>query len=87
MRSLSNIFKSGFLRFDGQFPPLRVWVAQLLHFAMIAGLVVLNFKPRVGALVTTLATVLFFSVIGMKSFPYIALVNVPPVAFAFLYTV
>ena len=71
-----------FLRQDGRFPPPVVWLGQLLHLAMLVGLGLIVFRPAWGATVTVLATVLFFSSIGYRGFPYIALLNLPPVIFA-----
>jgi hypothetical protein len=75
-----------FLRQDGQLPPSSVWLGQLLHLAMLLGLGLTIFRPAWGAMVSVVATVLFFSAIGYKGFPYIALLNLPPVIFAALYT-
>jgi hypothetical protein len=75
-----------FLRQDGQLPPPSVWRAQVLHLAMLLGLALTIFRPGWGAIVTVVATVLFFAAIGYKGFPYIALLNLPPVVFAALYT-
>jgi hypothetical protein len=69
-----------FLREDGRFPPAWVWVAQLLHLLMLAGLLFVLVRPGWGALATILATAAFFSWIGVRSFPTIALVNLVPLA-------
>jgi len=76
-----------FLRQDGRLPPLDVWMGQLLHFAMLAGLSLIIFRPAWGAIVTVVGTVLFFSSIGYKGFPYIAFLNLPPVICSAVYTI
>jgi hypothetical protein len=75
-----------FLRQDGRLPPPSVWMGQLLHLAILVGLGLLIFRPVWRAALTVIATVLFFSVIGYKGFPYMALLNLPPVMFALVYT-
>jgi hypothetical protein len=68
-----------FLRSDGQRPPQQVWIAQVLHWVMLVGLALVAFYPKAGAMITVAGTVLFFSWIGFKEFPYIALLNLIPV--------
>jgi hypothetical protein len=68
-----------FLRGGGQYPPVRVWIAQALHFAMLVGLALLWRWERIGTVVLLAATVAFFSIIGLRTFPWIALLNVIPV--------
>ena len=75
-----------FLGQDGRLPPLGVWMGQLLHFAMLVGLGLIIFRPACGGIVTVVGTVLFFSSIGYKGFPYIAFLNLPPVVFSAVYT-
>lgn len=66
---------------SGVLPPTKVWIGQFLHLVMIVGLAILIFWPRLGAVVTILGTASFFSSIGMKEFPWIALMNLIPIAF------
>jgi len=69
-----------FLRSESRFPPALVWFQQLAHFGMLAGLAVMLKWPRLGGLILLVATVAFFGGIGMHSFPYIALINLLPIA-------
>jgi hypothetical protein len=62
-------------------PPTRVWIAQALHGVMIAGLLVMSWKDKPGTAFTIVATASFFTWIGMKSFPFLALLNLLPIAF------
>lgn len=71
-----------FLSGNGALPPVHVWIGQLLHFVMIAGLAMVFFWPRLGSVVAIAGTVLFFAWIGVKEFPWIALLNLLPPAFA-----
>jgi hypothetical protein len=61
-------------------PPAWVWVAQGLHASMLVGLALMAWKDKLGAVVTAMGTIAFFAVIGMKGFPYIALLNLLPIA-------
>jgi hypothetical protein len=70
-----------FLRPRGAYPPPRVWVAQFLHFAMLAGFAMMLRWELAGAVVMASATVLFFARAGMRGFPWIACVNLLPVVF------
>ena len=74
-----------FLRSDGRYPPPWVWVQQGMHFLMLAGLAMMLKWPRLGTVVMVLATIAFFSSIGMNRFPYFALINLVPVAFFTVY--
>lgn len=69
-----------FLRTGGNYPPAWVWDQMFVHFAMIVGLALMLKWDRLGSLVLVIATVGFFSGIGLHSFPYIALVNLIPMA-------
>ena len=62
-------------------PPLPVWVGQTLHLLMLIGLAMMLRWEKPGALVTVIGTVGFFSSIGCRGFPYIALINLLPVGF------
>src|SRR5262245_60505585 len=61
-------------------PPLWVWVSQVLHLGMLVGLALMLWRDRLGALVTALATTAFFASIGVYRFPWIALLNLLPIA-------
>ncbi|MFO0876240.1 MAG: hypothetical protein U0840_02615 [Gemmataceae bacterium] len=67
-----------FLRDDGAYPPVWVWAAQGLHLAMLIGLGVTILRPWLGMVLTLVGTVAFFGWIGVKSFPYLALINLVP---------
>lgn len=70
-----------YLRADGRYPPAWVGVSMVLHFAMLAGLLVMLRWEWPGTLVTLLATAAFFAFIGVRAFPTIALVNLLPLPF------
>ena len=61
-------------------PPLRVRVGQVLHFGMLVGLALMLRWDRLGAVVTALGTTAFFASIGVHRFPWIALINLLPIA-------
>jgi hypothetical protein len=62
----------------GGWPPPSVWAAQAFHFVMLAGLALMAWRAKPGAVLTVLGTALFFATIGMARFPTIALVNLLP---------
>lgn len=62
------------------FPPPWLWFCMALHFGMIAGLALSVWKEWPGVAVTVIATVGFFSSIGMHRFPWLALLNALPAA-------
>jgi hypothetical protein len=65
-------------------PPLRIWLQQALHVAMIAGLIAAWRYERVAGAVVLVASVVFFaSVAGPRFWPFVA-TTVPP-ALAFIY--
>jgi hypothetical protein len=65
-------------------PPLRVWLQQGLHFAVIAGLLAAWRYERVAGAVALVASIAFFaSVAGPRFWPFAA-TTVPP-ALAFIY--
>jgi hypothetical protein len=64
--------------------PAFVWIAQGLHLLMIVSLALLIFRPTWGAVMTVVSTVAFFSWIGVRTFPYIGLLNLLPVVFVLL---
>ena len=69
-----------FLNAQGPLPPTRVWISQVLHLGMLVGLALMLRWDRLGAIVTALGTMAFFASIGMHSFPFIALLNLLPIA-------
>jgi hypothetical protein len=69
-----------FLRPRGALPPAWVWISQLLHLAMLVGLAQMLWWDRLGSIVTALATTAFFAIIGIHGFPFIALINLLPIA-------
>ena len=69
-----------FLNAQGPLPPTRVWISQVLHLGMLVGLALMLRWDRLGAIVTALGTTAFFASIGMHSFPFIALLNLLPIA-------
>ncbi|HEY3440336.1 MAG TPA: hypothetical protein VGK29_06275 [Paludibaculum sp.] len=69
-----------FLRGDGRFPPAWVAVQHGFHFLMLAGLAAMMRWERAGAVVLTVSTFAFFGFIGLRSFPWIALLNLIPLA-------
>lgn len=73
-----------FLRSGGHYPPAWVWLQMVAHFAMVAGLAIMLKWDRLGSLVVVIATVGFFGGIGLRGFPYIALVNLIPVVLSSL---
>lgn len=70
-----------FLRADGQYPPLKVWIGQALHFGMLLGLAISLKWEKLGALLTVVATAVFFAHIGGRGFPFLALMNLAPIVF------
>jgi hypothetical protein len=74
-----------FLRGGGQYPPPRVWVGQILHLAVLAGLASMLRWERLGALITVAATASFFAWIGYRGTLVLPLINLVPIAFFSLY--
>lgn len=68
-----------FLRGDGRYPPAWVWVQQVFHFVMLAGLAMMLRWDKLGAIVMIMGKVAFFGGIGFRGFPWIALVNLVPI--------
>lgn len=69
-----------FLRGDGRYPPAWVWVQQGFHFVMLVGLGMMFKWDKLGAVVTVIGTTAFFAGIGFHTFPFIALINLVPIA-------
>lgn len=74
-----------FMRPDGRYPPPWVWVGQVLHFLILVGFGLMLKWDRLGTVVMLIATIAFFSSIGMNRFPYFGLINLAPVAFFTVY--
>ena len=70
-----------FMHPDQGLPPAWVWLSQFLHLTMIIGLAMMVRWDRLGAIITIIGTVVFFSSIGYHGFPFIALLNVIPIGF------
>lgn len=68
------------LRAGGHYPPTSVWLRHLAHFAVLVGLGLMLKWERLGGLILIVATVAFFGTIGMHRFPFIALINLVPIA-------
>ncbi len=68
-----------FLQSEQGFPPVSVWIGQALHFVILLGLGMMLNWDRLGSLVTIVGTVAFFSAIGYRGFPFIALLNLLPI--------
>jgi hypothetical protein len=65
-------------------PPLRVWLLQGLHLAMVASLLAAWRYERVGGIIAVVASVLFFGEIGgPRMWPFL-MTTLPP-AIGFLY--
>ena len=67
-----------FMRSDGRFPPAWVAVQHGFHFLMLVGLAAMLKWDKVGAVILTLSTFAFFGFIGLRGFPWIALLNLIP---------
>ena len=67
------------------YPPAWVWIEQGFHLVMLIGLAMMLRWDRVGTVVMAAGTIAFFSTIGMRTFPTIALLNLVPVAFFAVY--
>jgi len=60
--------------------PPRVLIGMAFHGAMLVGLLMMLRWVSWGSVVTVLATIAFFSTIGMRRFPILALINLVPIA-------
>lgn len=61
-------------------PPLWVWWVQVHHFGMLVALAAMTVWAWPGAFTTAAATAVFLATIGLRGFPFIALVNLRPLA-------
>jgi len=72
-----------FLRGDGKFPPAWVAMQHGFHLLILVGLAAMLKWDRVGAAILIVSTIAFFGLIGIRGFPWIALINlIPLVCFA-----
>jgi hypothetical protein len=67
-----------FQRADGQYPPPWVAVQHGFHFLMLVGLAVMLKWDKAGAGILTVSTLAFFGGIGLRTFPWISLLNLIP---------
>jgi hypothetical protein len=67
-----------FLRGDGKLPPAWVAAQHGFHFLMLVGLAAMLKWERAGAVILTVGTLAFFGGIGVRQFPWIALLNLIP---------
>jgi hypothetical protein len=74
-----------FLRADGRTPPAWVWWPMGFHFLMLVGLALMLKWDKAGTLVMIIGTAAFFSTMGWRQFPWIALLNLAPVVLFGLY--
>ena len=74
-----------FLRADGRTPPAWVWWPMGFHFLMLVGLALMLKWDKAGTLVMVIGTAAFFSTMGWRQFPWIALLNLAPVVLFGLY--
>jgi hypothetical protein len=69
-----------FLRSDGRYPPTWVFVQHGFHFCMILSLAAMWRWEKPGAIALVASTAAFFGLIGLHRFPFIALLNLIPIA-------
>jgi hypothetical protein len=75
-----------FLSRRGQpYPPTFVWIGMVLHFFMLAALALSLRWDKLGSLLIVATTAAFFGWIRMPRPAWIALINLTPIAFYFLY--
>jgi len=77
---LSHLFE-WFLNTEKGLPPISVWLNMSFHLMMLFGLAMTIKWYKLGALITLIGTIAFFSSIGYRGFPYIALLNGIPLIF------
>ncbi len=73
-----------FLHPSRGFPPARVWMLQLVHLAMLAGLLGLVRWEISGGIVTVIAALIFFAVAAGPRFPLFFGVTILPVGLIWL---
>lgn len=69
-----------FLRSDGRFPPAWVMVQHAFHLLMLVGLAAMWKWEKPGAALLALSSCAFFGFLGFRGFPWIALLNLIPLA-------
>lgn len=69
-----------FARPQAASPPPWIWAAQGLHLVTLIGPAIMLRWDRLRAVVTALGTASFFAIIGGHDLPYIALINLLPIA-------
>jgi hypothetical protein len=69
---------------DADHPPARIWLAQCAHGGILIGLLAMLRWDRLGAVLTIVSTVAFFSLAGFRGFSTIALINLPPIVLLLL---
>jgi hypothetical protein len=67
-----------------QSPPLHVWIALVLHLAMLVSLLSMLVWSRGGAAFTLLSTALFFGWIGYRGSLWLPMINAIPVLLALI---
>ena len=77
---LSHLFE-WFLNTEKGLPPVSVWINMSFHLMMLIGLAMTIKWDKLGVLITLIGTIAFFSSIGYRGFPYIALLNGIPLIF------
>jgi hypothetical protein len=65
-------------------PPVSVWLLQLVHFGLLAGLLMLLFWEIPGGLLTIAAALAFFAAVAGPRFPLFFGVTILPVALVLL---
>ena len=75
---------SWFLHPGQGLPPAWVWLLQLVHLAMLAGLLVLLRWEILGSVVTILAALVFFAAVAGPRFPLFFGVTIVPVVLVVL---
>ena len=65
-------------------PPLRVWLAQGLHFAVLAGLALALWRVKPGAWVVAVSALLFFGTVAGPRFAEFYLLTTAPVGLLIL---
>ena len=81
---LSHLFE-WFLNSERESPPMPIWISMAFHQVMLIGLAITIKWDKLGVLITLIGTIAFFSSIGYRGFPYIALLNGVPLIFLGMY--
>lgn len=70
-----------FLEAEKGLPPVKVWFAVFFHLIMILGFLIMIRWQKTGILTMLAASIVFFLILDLNRFPYIALINLLPVPF------